>query len=188
VKSDHRLSVKIKRYINSQKYEKYTPIGLLNWLNSMFCSINLFAIFSGFCNCHTSWFSCVGSQRIKRQTMSFVGTHTVCRLVVVADYYFYQNLGQRNRRATGEYIVSILTSISYHGYIFMPLFVLLFCFMSVDLSVHNCFRSFSSHWLHLLKWNVVHWFIIIISRSSSVLGTIEPFLLDLCPLDFEKFQ
>lgn len=47
-----------------------------------------------------------GSTRQKRQTMSYVGTHTVCRLVVVADYYFYQNLGQNDRRTTGEYIVS----------------------------------------------------------------------------------
>ena len=47
-----------------------------------------------------------GSTRQKRQTMSYVGTHTVCRLVVVADYYFYQNLGQNDRRTTGKYIVS----------------------------------------------------------------------------------
>ncbi|XP_052706678.1 ADAM 17-like protease, partial [Crassostrea angulata] len=46
--------------------------------------------------------------RQKRQAMSYVGTHTVCRLVVVADYYFFQNLGQSDRRTTGEYIIGII--------------------------------------------------------------------------------
>jgi hypothetical protein len=50
------------------------------------------------------------------------------------------------------------------------------------------FRSFSSHWLHILKWNLIHRFIMRISRSSSLLGTIEPFLTELWPLDFEKFH
>lgn len=50
----------------------------------------------------------VGPMRQKRQAMSYVGTHTVCRLVVVADYYFFQNLGQSDRRTTGEYIVTNL--------------------------------------------------------------------------------
>jgi hypothetical protein len=50
------------------------------------------------------------------------------------------------------------------------------------------FRSFSLHWLHILKWNLVYWFIVRISGSSSILGTIEPFLPVLWPLDFEKFQ
>nr|XP_022337105.1 ADAM 17-like protease isoform X2 [Crassostrea virginica] len=52
------------------------------------------------------------STRQKRQTMSYVGTHTVCRLVVVADYYFYQNLGQNDRRTTGEYIIGIIGRVN----------------------------------------------------------------------------
>ncbi|XP_056004985.1 ADAM 17-like protease [Ostrea edulis] len=51
-------------------------------------------------------------QRRKRQAMSYVGTHTVCRLVVVADYYFYKNLGQKNRRTTGEYIIGIIGRVN----------------------------------------------------------------------------
>ncbi|XP_062585423.1 ADAM 17-like protease [Saccostrea cucullata] len=50
--------------------------------------------------------------RRKRQTMSYVGSHTVCRLIVVADYYFYSNLGQRNRRITGEYIIGIIGRVN----------------------------------------------------------------------------
>jgi hypothetical protein len=50
------------------------------------------------------------------------------------------------------------------------------------------FRSFSSHWLHVLKWYLMHRLIIRMSRSSSGLGTIEPFLTELCPLDLDKFQ
>jgi hypothetical protein len=44
-------------------------------------------------------------------------------------------------------------------------------------------RSFSLHWFHILKWNLVYRFIVRISRSRSVLGTIESFLTELCPLD-----
>lgn len=50
--------------------------------------------------------------RQKRQAMSYVGTHTVCRLVVVADYYFFQNLGQSDRRTTGEYIIGIIGRVN----------------------------------------------------------------------------
>lgn len=52
------------------------------------------------------------NMRRKRQAMSYVGTHTVCRLVVVADYYFFQNLGQNNRRTTGEYIIGIIGRVN----------------------------------------------------------------------------
>jgi hypothetical protein len=50
------------------------------------------------------------------------------------------------------------------------------------------FRSFSLHWMHILKWNLIHRFIMGISRSSSVLGMIKPFWTELWPLDFKKFQ
>jgi hypothetical protein len=40
----------------------------------------------------------------------------------------------------------------------------------------SSFRSFSLHWLHILKWNLVCRFIISRSRSIYVLGTIEQFL------------
>jgi hypothetical protein len=48
------------------------------------------------------------------------------------------------------------------------------------------FRSFSLHWLHILKGNLVYRFSIRISRSSSVLGTIEPFLYRIMPLRLRK--
>uniref|UniRef100_K1RE22 ADAM 17-like protease n=1 Tax=Magallana gigas TaxID=29159 RepID=K1RE22_MAGGI len=54
----------------------------------------------------------VGPMRQKRRAMSYVGTHTVCRLVVVADYYFFQNLGQSDRRTTGEYIIGIIGRVN----------------------------------------------------------------------------
>jgi hypothetical protein len=58
---------------------------------------------------------------------------------------------------------------------------------SVCLSVHqHSFRSFSPHWLHILKWNLVYRFIIRISSSSIVLGTIEQFLTELCPLTLKN--
>lgn len=42
--------------------------------------------------------------------------------------------------------------------------------------------------LHLLKWILVHRFIIIISWSSSILGMIELFTTELCTFDFEKLH
>jgi hypothetical protein len=45
---------------------------------------------------------------------------------------------------------------------------------SVGRSISS-FWSFSLHWLHILKWNLIYRFIIRISRSSSALDTIEPF-------------
>jgi hypothetical protein len=68
--------------------------------------------------------------------------------------------------------------------------ILLCCCLSVGMSVGrsiSSFRSFSSYWLHM-KWNLVYRFIVRISRSSSNLGTIEPFWTELWPLDFEKLQ
>jgi hypothetical protein len=67
-----------------------------------------------------------------------------------------------------------------------------YCFAAVCLLVSrfvgpSSFRSFSLHWLHILKWNLVYRFIIRISRARSVLGTSEPFLTELWPLDLEKF-
>jgi hypothetical protein len=44
------------------------------------------------------------------------------------------------------------------------------------------------YWLHILKWNLIHRFIVRISRSSFILGMIEPFWTELWPLDFEKLQ
>jgi hypothetical protein len=76
-----------------------------------------------------------------------------------------------------------------HSSISMPLFEegRAYCFVAVGRSTSS-FRSFSSHWLHILKWNLVYRFIVRISRSCSVLGTFEPFLIELFPLDFDKFQ
>lgn len=70
----------------------------------------------------------VGPMRRKRQAMSYIGTHTVCRLVVVADYYFFQNLGQSDRRTTGEYIVINLFDIYIIIYNFLHLF---FCISTI---------------------------------------------------------
>ena len=46
--------------------------------------------------------------RKKRQVYPHVGTHTMCNLFVVADYYFFENIGNKDKRVTGEYLVCIV--------------------------------------------------------------------------------
>lgn len=50
------------------------------------------------------------------------------------------------------------------------------------------FRSFSSHMINILKRNLVYMFIMIsiISRSTSIFGTIEQISTEECPFDVEK--
>jgi hypothetical protein len=50
------------------------------------------------------------------------------------------------------------------------------------------FRSFSTLWLYIPKWNLIYRFILRISRSGCLLGTIKPILTEIWPLDLEKFQ
>jgi hypothetical protein len=64
-----------------------------------------------------------------------------------------------------------------------------YCFAAVGRSVGPSTVS-----VHFLRTQVAHTemkfgyrFIIRMSRSSYGLGTIEPFLTELCPLDLEKF-
>lgn len=64
------------------------------------------------------------------------------------------------------------------GHIALLFFV---CF-SVGRST-NCFLSFSSQMFYILKWNFIYRFIILISRSSYILGTIELFSTELCLMD-----
>jgi hypothetical protein len=50
--------------------------------------------------------------------------------------------------------------------------ILLCCCLSVGRSISS-FRSFSSHWLHILKWNLVYRFIVRILRSSSIWAILD---------------
>jgi hypothetical protein len=50
----------------------------------------------------------------------------------------------------------------------------------------SSFRSFSLHWLHIMKWNLVYISIIRTCRWTFILGMIESFLTELWPLNLEK--
>ncbi|KAK3096239.1 hypothetical protein FSP39_024834, partial [Pinctada imbricata] len=50
--------------------------------------------------------------RHKRQTMSVVGSHTVCKLIAVADKYFFDNIGRGSQKLAGEYLIGMIARVN----------------------------------------------------------------------------
>lgn len=54
-----------------------------------------------------------GSERQKRQVISpILGPRTVCRLALVADYYFFNNMGRGDRFQTSEFMISLIDRVN----------------------------------------------------------------------------
>ncbi|XP_021351616.1 ADAM 17-like protease isoform X1 [Mizuhopecten yessoensis] len=54
-----------------------------------------------------------GPQREKRQATSpIIGPRTLCRLAVVADFYFFSNMGQGDRYPTSEFMISLIDRVN----------------------------------------------------------------------------
>ncbi|XP_052098663.1 ADAM 17-like protease [Mytilus californianus] len=53
-----------------------------------------------------------GHVRKKRQTYPHVGSHTMCGLLAVADYYFFKEIGRSDKRVTGEYLIGMIGRVN----------------------------------------------------------------------------
>ncbi|KAJ8317094.1 hypothetical protein KUTeg_004998 [Tegillarca granosa] len=47
-----------------------------------------------------------------KRSLPYVGTHTVCRLALVADHYFYDGIGGGNEHRTAEYLIGMINNIN----------------------------------------------------------------------------